>query len=114
MSRPQSHLVARTPTHPRAQPINTAEAQKAQGQVTFLMNPSNELRRKVPVGKLSHTPLMAELPRKQVIRNVFAGWGIYRQTLGQSSAQNILPLPNKVVNDKASVDTQNRPSVDTI
>ena len=32
-------------------PVETAEAQKAQNQVTFLMNFSDELRRKVPVGK---------------------------------------------------------------
>jgi hypothetical protein len=32
-------------------PAETAEAQKAQNQVTFLMNFSDELRRKVPVGK---------------------------------------------------------------
>ena len=32
-------------------PVETAEAQKAQNQVTFLMNFFDELRRKVPVGK---------------------------------------------------------------
>jgi len=32
-------------------PVETAEAQKAQSHVTFLMNFSDELRRKVPVGK---------------------------------------------------------------
>ncbi len=32
-------------------PVNTAEAQKAQNHVTFLMNFFDELRRKVPVGK---------------------------------------------------------------
>ena len=32
-------------------PVETAEAQKSQNQVTFLMNFSDELRRKVPVGK---------------------------------------------------------------
>jgi WD40-like Beta Propeller Repeat len=32
-------------------PVETAEAQKAQNQVTFLMNFSDELRRNVPVGK---------------------------------------------------------------
>jgi hypothetical protein len=32
-------------------PVETAEAQKAQNQVTFLMNFSDELRRKIPVGK---------------------------------------------------------------
>jgi eukaryotic-like serine/threonine-protein kinase len=32
-------------------PVETAEGQKAQNQVTFLMNFSDELRRKVPVGK---------------------------------------------------------------
>ncbi len=32
-------------------PVETAEAQKAQKQVTFLMNFSDELRRKVPIGK---------------------------------------------------------------
>jgi hypothetical protein len=32
-------------------PVETAEAQKAQNQVTFLMNFSDELRRKVPIGK---------------------------------------------------------------
>jgi Tol biopolymer transport system component/tRNA A-37 threonylcarbamoyl transferase component Bud32 len=32
-------------------PVETAEAQKAQSQVTFLMNFSDELRRKAPIGK---------------------------------------------------------------
>jgi hypothetical protein len=32
-------------------PVETAEAQKAQRHVTFLMNFFDELRRKVPVGK---------------------------------------------------------------
>ena len=32
-------------------PVETAEAQKSQNQVTFLMNFSDELRSKVPVGK---------------------------------------------------------------
>jgi serine/threonine-protein kinase len=32
-------------------PVETAEAQKAQNQVTFLMNFSDELRRKAPIGK---------------------------------------------------------------
>ena len=32
-------------------PVETAEGQKAQNQVTFLENFSDELRRKVPVGK---------------------------------------------------------------
>ena len=32
-------------------PVDTAEAQKAQNQVIFLENFSDELRRKVPVGK---------------------------------------------------------------
>jgi hypothetical protein len=32
-------------------PVETAEAQKAQNQVIFLENFSDELRRKVPVGK---------------------------------------------------------------
>jgi hypothetical protein len=32
-------------------PIETAEGQKAQSQVIFLMNFSDELRRKVPAGK---------------------------------------------------------------
>ena len=32
-------------------PVDTAEAQKAQNQVIFLENFSNELRRKVPVDK---------------------------------------------------------------
>ena len=32
-------------------PVETAEAQKAQNHVTFLLNFSDELRRKVPVGK---------------------------------------------------------------
>ena len=32
-------------------PVETAEAQKAQNQGAFLMNFSDELRRKVPVGK---------------------------------------------------------------
>ena len=32
-------------------PVDTAEAQKAQNQVTFLMNFSDELRRKVSVEK---------------------------------------------------------------
>jgi hypothetical protein len=32
-------------------PVETAEAQKAQNHVIFLMNFSDELRRKVPVGK---------------------------------------------------------------
>jgi hypothetical protein len=43
-----------SPEHKRIaalMPVQTAEAQKAQGQVTFLMNLSNEPRRKVPVGK---------------------------------------------------------------
>jgi hypothetical protein len=31
--------------------VKTAETQKAQNHVTFLMNFSDELRRKVPVGK---------------------------------------------------------------
>ena len=41
--------------------------------LTFLLNFSDELRRKVPVGKKRHMPLMAELPRKQFIRNVLFG-----------------------------------------
>jgi hypothetical protein len=32
-------------------PVETAEAQKSQNQVTFLMSFSDELRSKVPVGK---------------------------------------------------------------
>jgi hypothetical protein len=32
-------------------PVDTAEAQKAQNRVIFLENFSDELRRKVPVGK---------------------------------------------------------------
>jgi hypothetical protein len=32
-------------------PVETAEAQNAQNHVIFLMNFSDELRRKVPVGK---------------------------------------------------------------
>jgi len=32
-------------------PVETAEAQKPQSHVTFLENFSDELRRKVPVGK---------------------------------------------------------------
>jgi len=32
-------------------PVETAEAQKAQSHVTFLLNFFDELRRKVPVGK---------------------------------------------------------------
>ena len=32
-------------------PVDTAEAQKAQNQMIFLENFSDELRRKVPVGK---------------------------------------------------------------
>jgi hypothetical protein len=32
-------------------PVETAEPQKPQNHVTFLMNFSDELRRKVPVGK---------------------------------------------------------------
>jgi len=32
-------------------PVDTAEAQKAQNHVTFLMNFSDELRRKVPASK---------------------------------------------------------------
>jgi len=32
-------------------PVETAEAQKSQNQVTFLMNFSDELRSKVPGGK---------------------------------------------------------------
>jgi hypothetical protein len=32
-------------------PVETAEAQKAQNHVTFLMNFSDELRRKVPISK---------------------------------------------------------------
>ncbi len=32
-------------------PVETAEAQKAESQVTFLENFFDELRRKVPVGK---------------------------------------------------------------
>ena len=32
-------------------PVETAEAQKAQNQVTFLMNFFDEVRRKVPIGK---------------------------------------------------------------
>ena len=43
-----------SPEHKRIaalMPVDTAEAQKAQGQETFLMNFSIELRRKVPVGK---------------------------------------------------------------
>jgi hypothetical protein len=32
-------------------PVETVEAQKAQNQMTFLMNFSDELQRKVPVGK---------------------------------------------------------------
>ena len=32
-------------------PVETAEAQKAQNQVTFLENFSDELRRKAPIGK---------------------------------------------------------------
>ena len=32
-------------------PADTPEARKAQNQVTFLMNFSDELRRKVPIGK---------------------------------------------------------------
>ena len=39
-------------THgPTAPYYETAEAQKAQNQVTFLMNFYDELRRKVPAGK---------------------------------------------------------------
>jgi hypothetical protein len=41
--------------------------------VTFLLNFFYKVRRKVPVAKLRHTPLMAKLPRKQFIRNVLAG-----------------------------------------
>jgi hypothetical protein len=32
-------------------PVETTEAQKAQNQVTFLMNFSDELQRKIPIGK---------------------------------------------------------------
>jgi hypothetical protein len=32
-------------------PVETAEAQKAQNHVTFLMNFSDEVPRKVPIGK---------------------------------------------------------------
>ena len=32
-------------------PVETADGQKAQNQVTFLINFSDEVRRKVPVGK---------------------------------------------------------------
>ena len=42
-----------TPEHKRTatlMPVETAEAQKAQSHVIFLMNFSDELRRKVPVG----------------------------------------------------------------
>jgi len=48
-------------------PVETAEARKAQNHVLFLMNFTDELQRKVSVGKWRHTPLMTELPRKQVI-----------------------------------------------
>lgn len=54
-------------------PVDTAEAQKEQNQVIFLENFSDELQRKVPVMKSRHTPQMAELPRKQFIRNVLFG-----------------------------------------
>jgi hypothetical protein len=43
-----------SPEHKRIaalMPVETAEAQKAQNQVIFLENFSDELRRKVPVGK---------------------------------------------------------------
>jgi hypothetical protein len=43
-----------SPEHKRIaalMPVDTAEAQKAQNQVIFLENFSDELRRKVPVGK---------------------------------------------------------------
>jgi hypothetical protein len=48
-------------------------AQEAQNYVVFLENFFDELRRKVPVGKQRQTPLMAEPPRKQFIRNVLFG-----------------------------------------
>ena len=40
-----------TNASPALMPIDTAEAEKAQNQVTFLENFADELRRKVPVGK---------------------------------------------------------------
>ncbi len=43
-----------SPEHKRIaalMPVETAEAQKAQSHVIFLMNFSDELRRKVPTGK---------------------------------------------------------------
>jgi hypothetical protein len=40
-----------------------------ENHVVFLENFFNELQRKVPAGTWRHTPLMAELSRKRVIRN---------------------------------------------
>jgi len=54
-------------------PAEAKGAQEPQNHVVFLENFFDELRRKVPTGKQRHTPLMAEPPPKQVIRNVLFG-----------------------------------------
>ena len=54
-------------------PVETPGAQQAQNHVIFLENFFDELRRKAPGREIAPTPLIAELPRKQVIRNVLPG-----------------------------------------
>jgi hypothetical protein len=73
LSRPQSHLVARTQTHRRANARRDSGSAEGPEPRDF---PNEFLRRTATESadrEIAHTPQMADLLRKQFIRNVLFG-----------------------------------------